>query len=258
MEKLSVVIITLNEERNIGRCLASVSGLADEVLVIDSFSNDSTEEICLAAGARFEKNPFAGYIEQKTLAISRASYPYVLSLDADEALSAELKSAVLAEKSLGFPAKAYQMNRLTNYCGKWIFHCGWYPDRKIRLYHRDYARIEGQNPHDKVVATPEAGKVVQLQGDLLHYSYYEVSEHYRQADRFATIAAKALLKKGKKSSYALAAMKTVAKFVRNYLIKHGFLDGRAGLTICRISALETWWKYSRLIHFQQAAHDPNQ
>ncbi len=254
MKRLSVTIITLNEEINIGRCLASVADVADEVVVIDSFSTDRTKEICLSYGARFERNPFAGYIEQKQYALSRCSHDFVLSLDADEALSPGLKAAVLHEKSLGFPAELYSMNRLTNYCSQWIHHCGWYPDRKLRLFNRTQARWGGQNPHDKVVPADSKNPVKQLKGDLLHYSYYTIEQHRRQADKFATIAAKELVQKGKRYSYPFAAMKMIAKFLRNYLFKLGFLDGRAGFVICRMSALETWWKYSRVIELSKKDH----
>lgn len=254
MEKLSVAVITLNEERNIGRCLQSVAGLADEIVVIDSLSTDQTEAICLSFGARFEPQAFKGYIEQKRHAIERCSHDFVLVLDADEALSETLKQSIQCEKEKNFPTHCYTFNRLTNYFGQWIYHSGWYPDQKLRLFHRSKVYLGGQNPHDRVFPLSETEKIAHLHGDLLHYSYYNVQEHYRQADRFATIAAKALSEKGKRSNYLLAAIKTLAKFIRNYILKAGFLDGRKGFVICKISALETWWKYTRLIHINRMNH----
>lgn len=254
MEKLSVAVITLNEERNIGRCLQSVAGLADEIVVIDSFSTDQTEQICKSFGARFETHVFKGYIEQKSYAVERCSNDFVLVIDADEALSDTLIQSIRLEKEKGFSANCYQFNRLTNYCGQWIYHCGWYPDQKLRLFHRAKVYFGGQNPHDRVFPSSENEKVQHLKGDLLHYSYYTLEEHYRQADRFASIAAKALNQKGKRSTYLLAAIKTTAKFIRNYIVKAGFLDGQMGFRICKINALETWWKYTRLAQLNRLNH----
>lgn len=250
MKKLSVAIITLNEERNIGRCLESLDGLADEIVVLDSLSTDRTESICRDFEVRFERQAFAGYIRQKQDAIDLCSHEMVLSLDADEALSDELRNAILTEKQKDFPSPYYSMNRLANYCGKWIYHCGWYPDTKLRLFDRRRARMGGQNPHDKIIPSDSTLSIQHLKGDLLHYSYYSVEEHRRQADRFATIAAKALVARGKNPSYTIALIKSIAKFIRNYIIKFGFLDGRFGWVICRISAWETFQKYRRVRLFQ--------
>ncbi len=245
MEKLSVSIITLNEEKNIRRCLESVAEIADEIVVVDSFSNDQTEAICREFDARFSTHAFGGYIEQKNVALDHCAHTMVLSLDADEALSDELKTAITTEKEKGFPAKAYTMNRLTNYCGQWIRHCGWYPDRKLRLFDKRLGKWGGQNPHDKFEFHQQL-PAKQLSGNILHYSYYSTDEHYRQARHFADIAADALKQKNKSSSLPHAALKTAAKFIRNYFIKMGFLDGYNGFIICKISAIETWWKYRRL------------
>ena len=257
MKKLSVAIITLNEERNIGRCLDSVRGLADEIVVIDSFSTDKTEEICNSYSARFETHPFGGYIQQKQYALDSCAYDYVLMLDADEAISETLYKSITAEKEKDFPEMSYDMNRLTNYCGQWIYHCGWYPDKKLRLFDKTKAFIGGQNPHDRVIPLSDSHRIKHIKGDLLHYSYYSIEEHYKQADRFATIAAKALAEKGKKSSVIYAGIKAIAKFVRNYIIKAGFLDGLNGYIICKISAKETWWKYYRVIEIQSAKDEKN-
>jgi glycosyltransferase involved in cell wall biosynthesis len=242
--KLSVVIITYNEERNIDRCLRAVKGIADDIVVLDSFSADRTEEICRSHGARFIQHTFDGHIEQKNRAITHALYPHILSLDADEAPDETLLSAIAAVKQ-NWQHTGYSMNRLTNYCGQWIRHCGWYPDTKLRLWNSHHGRWGGVNPHDKYEL--HAGSTeAHLPGNILHYSYYTVEEHYRQADKFSTIAAKALYAQGKRSSLLLAMLKTAAKFLRNYFIKRGFLDGHYGFVICRISAWETWQKYTKL------------
>ena len=133
MIKLSVVIIAFNEERNIARCLQSVKDIADDILVVDSFSSDKTREIALSYGARVIEHGFEGHIQQKNWAITQSKYPHILSLDADEALSDELKKSIIEAKS-NWQFYGYNMNRLTNYCGKWVRYCGWYPDKKLRLW----------------------------------------------------------------------------------------------------------------------------
>lgn len=241
---ISAVIITFNEARNIGRCLDSLQGVVDEVVVVDSFSTDDTERICREKGARFLQNPFAGHIEQKNWALQQAQSFWVLSLDADEALDGHLRDSILAAKR-SLQGEAYAMNRLTNYCGQWIRHCGWYPDRKVRLFDRRKGRWGGTNPHDKVVLDAGA-TVLRLQGDLLHYSYYTVEEHVAKTRRYTEIAAQALRAKGKKGAWWRMWLSPVFKFFRNYILKLGFLDGALGFTICRISAWETHLKYKRL------------
>lgn len=254
--QLSAVIITFNEERNIGRCLDSLAGVADEVVVVDSFSNDRTEQICREKGARFIQHAFAGHIEQKNFALEQAQFPHVLSLDADEALSDTLRQSILAVKA-GWRCDAYAMNRLTNYCGQWIRHSGWYPDRKVRLFDRRRGRWGGQNPHDKVEMAPGA-TLGFLPGDLLHYSYYTVEEHDARAHRYAVIAARAMLARGRRGSWVRVAVSPVFKFVRNYLFRLGFLDGQAGWTICHMAALETYWKYRHLIQLEKAQKEGRQ
>jgi len=248
MPKLSIIIITLNEEKNIGRCLNSVKEVADEVVVVDSLSTDRTKEICMAEGTRFIEQPFLGYIEQKNFALAQANYPFVLSLDADEALSEKLKQSILEVKQ-NPDADGYTMNRLTNYCGQWIHHCGWYPDTKLRLWNIHKGHWEGLFIHEKVKMQSNA-KIGRLTGDLLHYSYYTLEEHYRQAEKFSTIAATKVKRTNRLMLGIKIIIKPVAKFIRNYIIKKGFLDGVAGFTICRISAYETLMKYSKAYRLQ--------
>src|SRR6185503_9760477 len=147
MNKLSVVIITLNEERNIERCIQSVKQIADEIIVVDSLSTDRTREIAAANGAKVIEQPFLGFIEQKNFALSKASHSHVMSLDADEEMSEELSRLILNEKSKDFPKDAYIVKRLPFYCGKWIRHGTYYPDRKIRLVNKEKANWGGTNPH---------------------------------------------------------------------------------------------------------------
>ena len=169
MHPLSAVIITFNEEQNIERCIKSVKEVADEIIVLDSFSTDQTVNIARSSGAVVYQEKFRGYIGQKNLAIQLASYDYVLSLDADEALDEELAAYILQVKK-DFSRRAYRVNRCTNYCGHFIRHGLWYPDRKIRLFDRRCARWAGMNPHDKIEVDNNFS-TGQLAGDILHYSF---------------------------------------------------------------------------------------
>jgi len=247
--QLSVVIITFNEERNIGRCLDAIREIADDIVVVDSFSTDKTEMICREKGARFVQHKFDGHIEQKNWAITQAKFPHILSLDADEAPDEELKKEILKVKlsrDFGRKFDGYEMNRLTNYCGKWIRHSGWYPDTKLRLWDSRKGKWGGINPHDKYELTDASAKTFHLKGNILHYSYYTIEEHYKQAEKFSSIAANALFQKGKSANGLLAVIKACSKFIRNYFIKAGILDGKYGFIICRITAWETFQKYSKL------------
>jgi len=244
MPELSVVIITLNEERNIGRCIDSVREFADEIIVVDSLSTDRTEQICLEKGARFIKNKFPGYIEQKNFAISQASYPFILSLDADETVSEELKQSIMAAKAA--PAfDGYTMNRLTSYCDKWIRHCGWYPDRKLRLWNSTMGKWGGMNPHDKYEMVPGA-RIGHLKGDLLHYSYYSINDHIIQVNKFSGIGAQAYFDRGKRAPMLKIIFNPVITFIKDYFIRLGFLDGYYGFVICVMSAHSKFLKYVKL------------
>lgn len=242
--QLSVVIITRNEERNIARCIASVRDLADDIVVLDSFSTDRTEELVRAAGARFLQHPFDGHIEQKNRAISHARNPWVLSLDADEELSPELADSI-RNVLRGPQADGYTMNRLTNYCGSWIRHGGWYPDTKLRLWDARLGAWTGVNPHDRYEMRP-GSRIGHLKGDLLHHSYHTREDHHRQVEYFTTIAAKAYHAAGRRPTLVKRFASPAAKFIGDYLLRLGFLDGAAGLAIARISAHATWLKYEKL------------
>ena len=247
--KISAVIITYNEERNIERCISSLKGIADEVLVVDSFSNDKTVELAQKLGARVVQHKFEGYIQQKNAAISYANFEWILSLDADEAISEELKIVITREK-IALTSDVYSFNRLTNYCGKWIKHCGWYPDVKVRLFQKSVGQWGGKNPHDKFILN-EGSVCKHLKGDLLHYTFYSVDEHTQQIDRFSKIAAQSYYEKGIRSSIIKLILNPFSKFIRNYIFKLGFLDGYYGWLICSKSAYATYLKYARLKKIQE-------
>ncbi len=246
--QLSVLIITFNEERNIERCLKSVQKVADEIVVVDSFSKDRTKEICEAYSVRFIENPFEGHIQQKNVAISKANFDWILSLDADEALTPELEASILEIKK-GPKFKGYQLNRLTNYCGKWVRHCGWYPDAKIRLIHKDYGSWQGENPHDRLDLI-EGEPHGQLEGDLLHYSYYTKEDHFKQIEYFGDIASKELHKKGRKTNPIEIGVKVMAQLFKSLILKSGWMDGRTGVLISFRSAYATYRKYVKLYRMQ--------
>jgi glycosyltransferase involved in cell wall biosynthesis len=244
MDKLSVVLITYNEEKNIARCLDSVKEIADEIVVVDSFSNDRTKEICKAYQVRFIQNEFKGHIEQKNFAADLAQNDYVLSLDADEALDSKLKTSILKEKAR-FSKDAYEMNRVTCYLGKWIRHGAWYPDRKLRLWNRHKGRWGGQNPHDCYMMN-DGSSIGRLKGDLLHYSYYSVEEHVKQFDKFTSISAQQMFAEGKKSSVLQIFLSPLVSFFKGFFLKMAFLDGFYGIVICIINSFATFIKYLKL------------
>jgi len=245
--QISAVIITFNEEKNIERCLQSLDGIADEIVVVDSFSKDKTKEICEKFNVKFIEHAFYGHIEQKNYAITQAQNPYILSLDADEAIDEQLKKAILKVKN-NWDHDGYSMNRLTNYCGKWIKHCGWYPDVKLRLWDARKGKWGGDNPHDKFEFQTKNETVLHLKGDILHYSYYTLNDHYKQVRYFTDILSQAQFKRGKKAPLIVLVFSPVVKFFKDYIIKLGFLDGWAGLKICSISAYATFTKYKKLRH----------
>lgn len=242
MPQLSVVIITFNEELNIKRCLESVQEIADDIVVVDSFSKDKTEEICRQHNVRFIQRKWEGYSDTKNFANAQAKHDWILSLDADEALSEELKNSIIEIKK-GQASGTYKFNRLTNYCGTWIKHCGWYPDTKVRIFDRRNAKWEGKI-HEQLITS--GAPAILLKGDCLHYSYYTLDQHYKQSDKFSTLSAQSLFERGKQASLFQLWISPAVKFINDYIFKLGFLDGLAGYTICKISAYTTYLKYKKL------------
>jgi glycosyltransferase involved in cell wall biosynthesis len=247
--KISAVIITFNEEEHLEKCLASLVEIADEIVVVDSFSTDGTKEICKTFNVKFIEHEFNGYIEQKNYAISTATHDYILSLDGDEALSEELKNSILRVKQ-NWISDGYYSNRLNNYCGQWIKHSDWYPDKKLRLFKKGSGEWKGINPHDSYTLKKNI-KSEKLKGDLLHWIYRDYDEHKQKVENFSTIAAAAYYKLGIKSSVFKILFRPTWAFFKAYFLRLGFLDGKNGYRICIQTFNVTYLKYRKLyIHWQ--------
>jgi glycosyltransferase involved in cell wall biosynthesis len=237
---ITAVIITHNEERNIARCLESLVGIADEVLVLDGFSSDRTVEICQQHNAVVIQKEWMGYAATKNFANDMVHTTYILSLDADEMISPALRASLLGAK-----AKldgAYSFNRQAFYCGKAIKHCGWYPDEKLRLFPKGKAKWEGDYVHEVLKLEPGV-PVHRLQGDLLHYTYYSVAEHRERARKYAGLASEKLRKKGKGGLFLKAIFSPGWRFFQMYFMRGGILEGWRGWRISWLTAREVWWKY---------------
>ncbi len=244
MDPLSAVIITRNEARNIGRCLKALEGVCEEAIVVDAESTDDTRGIAERHGARVVVRAWTDYSDQKNHANGLATHPYVLSLDADEELSPALRSSILAAKRQGFRG-AYSMHRLTNYCGTWVRHGGWYPDTKVRLFDRRSARWAGAHVHETLELAPGT-TVTLLEGDLLHYSYPSIADHLERIERYSDLHARKLMASGKSAGPVKLWGSPIAKFLQGYVLQLGLLDGRAGWDIAWLSARAVHLKYAKL------------
>lgn len=239
--KISVTIITYNEEENICDCLESVKW-ADEIIVVDAESTDRTVEFCQKYTDKVFSHPWSGHVKQKNLALSRACGDWVLSLDADERVSPELARQIKAV----VPASdynGYSFPRKTYYLGRWINHSGWYPDYKLRLIRRGKGEWKGIDPHDRLEVT---GKTGYLKGDLWHYSYKDISHHLKKINSYTSIMAMEFKKRGRKFNYLDIFLRPPFKFIKMYLIEKGFLDGLAGFIIAVLGSYYVFLKYAKL------------
>jgi glycosyltransferase involved in cell wall biosynthesis len=250
MQKISAVIIAFNEEAYIEQCLKSVEVVADEIVVVDSFSNDRTKEICLAKGVRFIEHEFTGYRDQKNFALTQASHDYVLSLDADEALSPALEKSILEVKR-DFKHDGYKFNRLNSYCGNWIRHTNLSPECKIRLFNRNKAKWGGLNIHETVILT-DPKSVTRLKGNLLHWLYDSYEESVNKMNTYTTLLANEYYKQGLKSSSVRILVSPAWRFFHSYVLKAGFLDGYDGFVVSKLLATTCFIKYVKLrnLHLQ--------
>lgn len=242
MNPLTVTIITLNEEANLPRALASVRELADEIVVIDSGSRDHTCEIARQQGARVFERPWTNYSDQKNFAAAQASNDWIFSLDADEELSPELQASLRRWKNETATAAAYGMRRKACYLGRWIHHSGWYPDPKLRLYRRDRARWVGAL-HEGLEVSGETGW---LDGELHHYTVNSFEEHLRSVRRYTTLAARELFNAGRRRWLGPMLVASPWAFLRTLVFQQGFRDGYRGLLIAVMAAYYVFLKYRKL------------
>jgi glycosyltransferase involved in cell wall biosynthesis len=237
--KISATIIAFNEERNIARVIESLR-CCDEILVLDSGSNDRTVEVATKHGARVEEASWHGYAAQKNIAAGLATHDWILSLDADESLSEALEAEIWQIKKAGPEFDGYTMPRLAQYLGRWILHSGWYPDRKVRLFNRNKATWVGEFVHESVKVN---GAVGHLESNLLHFTCNSISEHLRSMDRYTTLAAQEIVERGKNAGLTKLLFDPPWTFLRAYVIQRGFLDGVEGLAIAYMAALYNFVKY---------------
>jgi glycosyltransferase involved in cell wall biosynthesis len=240
---LSVIVITRDEEANIAGCLASVS-FAREIVVVDSGSRDRTIEIARAAGAQVQQTPdWPGFGAQKNRALDLATQPWVLSLDADERVTPELRDAIVAAVRAPDGPAAYSIPRRSSYCGQFIAHSGWYPDRVLRLFRRGTARFSDDAVHERLLAQ---GSVGRLQGDLLHTTYPDLETMLEKLNRYSSASAGMLHAQGRRSSLAGAVARGLWAFFRTYVLRSGWLDGRMGFVLAVSVAEGTYYKYLKL------------
>jgi glycosyltransferase involved in cell wall biosynthesis len=242
MNLLSTCLITRNEEHNLPRVLNSVRGVADEIVVVDCGSQDRTLEIAQDHGAKVITRTWTNFAEQKNIAAAAASHNWILSLDADEELSTELRDSLLEWKKQKPEFAVYEFARRTWYLGAWINHTGWYPDFQRRLFRRDAAQFSGII-HEALRFQGKAGR---LQGDLLHYTVSSVEEHGQKVERYTTLAAQQMLTAGMRSWRAAMWLAPPWNWFSNYVLRLGFLDGHRGWVISRMAARGTWLKFKKL------------
>lgn len=248
MVKLSVVIIAFNEEKDIERCLKSAQDVADEILVVDSLSTDRTPEICKSYGVRFISHPFEGYVNQKNFALKEAAYDHVLSLDADEAVSEGMHNAILEIKK-DWKYDGYIFNRKNKYCGKWMEFTTLYPDRKLRLFDRRKGKWTGYDPHDHVVMD-EGARTKRLNAELMHWAMEDLEEQKRKTRHFAEIAAKAYAEEGRDPWTGQGFIHSIWRFIREFIIRLGILEGKQGYWFALYSAKYTYLKYKLIKNYK--------
>ncbi|MBV9183524.1 MAG: glycosyltransferase family 2 protein [Acidobacteria bacterium] len=242
--KISATIITFNEERNVARVIESLR-CCDEILVLDSGSNDRTVEIATKLGARVIEASWHGYAAQKNIAAKLATHDWILSLDADESLSEALEAEIWQIKKSGPKFDGYTVPRLAQYLGRWILHSGWHPDRKVRLFDRRKANWIGEFVHESVRVD---GSVGHLKSNLLHFTCNSLSEHLRTMDSYTTLAAQEMVCGKKNLGFSKLLFDPPWTFFRTYVLKLGFLDGAEGLAIAYMAAFYNFVKYMKARH----------
>lgn len=242
---LSVVVMTYNEETNIATCLSSVQGLSDEVLVLDSFSTDRTCDIAKSLGARVEQHSFDTYANQRRRMIQMAKHDWILTLDADEYVSPQLKSSII-QIAGDITFDGYTSNRRSRIGSKWLDHGSWYPDRKIRMFDKRKFSLQGYDVHESVVPL-EGAKIGHLDGDLMHHADENIHARYEKVNTYSSRAAEGLFIQGKKSNILKIFFKPLVRFLSVYLIRQGLLDGYYGYVVAKSEAHYVWMREVKLM-----------
>lgn len=247
MAKLSVIIITKNEASNIESCLESVKW-ADEIIVVDSGSSDATVEICRKLGAQVHVHDWQGFGIQKNRALSYATHEWVFAIDADERVTPDLQAQLIKAVEDG-SKDGFYVPRLSQFCGRFIRHSGWYPDYVLRLFRRTKGRFSDDMVHERVILEGHAGR---LSSPLLHYSYLNEADVQRKTEQYARAGAMQMFKNGKTASFADASSRAAWAFIRTYFLRFGFLDGVAGFNIALMNFRTTYLKYNQLKELRSA------
>jgi len=248
--KISACVIVFNEERKIRRCLESLSW-CDEIIVVDSFSTDRTPEVCREFTDRFFQHEWLGYVGQRNLVRGYASHDWILYLDSDEEVSPALRDEILEEFGNGTGEyRGYEFPRLVYFLGRWITHGEWYPDVKLRLFHKEHGRSEGIEPHDRVAVT---GPVKRLRNPVWHYTYDDIRDQNDQANRFSTITAQQKFVQETRFHWIDLLLRPPLRFLKGYFLRGGFLDGTHGFIIAYTQAYSAFLKYAKLweLHYRQ-------
>jgi glycosyltransferase involved in cell wall biosynthesis len=251
MNRISACLITLNEEHNLARALASLQGIADEIVVADCGSTDRTEQVARDNGAQFVTREWTNYADQKNFAAAQATHDWIFSMDADEELSSALQTSLLEWKKRQPEMPVYEVSRRTWYLGEWIRHSGWYPDFQRRLYRRDAAQFSGI-VHE---ALRFDGKPGRLRGDLLHYTVKTLEEHKQNVEKYTTLAAKQMFEEGRRNWRAAMWLATPWSFFQNFILRGGILDGYRGALISKMAARSVRLKYAKLGELVKAEHE---
>jgi glycosyltransferase involved in cell wall biosynthesis len=249
MMKLSTVIITYNEEDKIERCIQSVQDVSDEIIVLDSLSTDRTVELAKSLGAKVSIQKFMGFIKQREASIALAEYDLVLALDADEYLSPELELEILYVKE-NPTADVYKLNRLSSIAGHWIWNGSWHPDYIVRLFRKDKITNGGESPHDKIIPNKGA-KVDNLKGVLFHDAHDSIDDRIQSIHKHSAVAASAKYEKGKRSNPLRMYLKTGWKFLVEYILKMGIMDGYYGWIAAKTTAQYVYLREQKIMELQK-------
>ena len=242
MRKITATVITYNEADRIGLCLKSLQGVADEIIVVDSFSDDNTLEICSQYNCIVTQRRFNGYGAQKQYAVSLSTNSYILSIDADEFLDNELRKSIIRLKEEGFAHRIYALNRMNYYCDVPIRHCGWQPDRPIRLFDKRYASWNLRDVHETVIF-PGTLRPEPIQGRLIHHRCSSPEEYRRKEERYASINSRILVTEGRNPGLLTPYLKAAMAFLHTYVRHLGCLDGKQGMEISRTAAYAAFATY---------------